>query len=328
MGEMEKTENWRKKVFLEEWFGFLEGRELGKISRGLFERVFATNPRDMFSLIEESVRLRRLALMSVQPYKAKDRPYAIEKLFFDFDSEGDLDRAWCDVVKFADALIRFYGVRPLIVFSGGKGYHVYVFLNRLYSFEAEKIEIAKQIYLQLQKILLRGLELRSLDTHVLGDIKRLSRLPFSLNEKSGNLCLPIDLNRRFYLPCSLFGFQTFGLSEDFVKKACEEVKEKTLLKPLHRVNILRGQSESIRPIVRELIEECREGRDLTHRERLIILLEMLKAGCSDQEIHDVFRNQPDYDEKKTQYFIEHARKRRYKPFTREKILEVVGSRAK
>ena len=43
--------------------------------------------------------------------------------------------------------------------------------------------------------------------------------------------MPIELNRRCYLPCSLFGFQTFGLSEDFVKKACEEVKEKTLLKP-------------------------------------------------------------------------------------------------
>jgi DNA primase large subunit len=51
---------------------------------------------------------------------------------------------------------------------------------------------------------------------------------------------------------------------------------------------------------------------------------MIAAGYTDQEIHSLFRNQPDYNEKKTQYFIEHARKRGYKPFTVQKILEAVG----
>jgi len=42
--------------------------------------------------------------MCVQPYRSLEQPYAIEKL--SFDSEGDLDRAWSDVAKFADSLMR------------------------------------------------------------------------------------------------------------------------------------------------------------------------------------------------------------------------------
>lgn len=42
------------------------------------------------------------------------------------------------------------------MFSGNKGYRVYVFLDMLYSFEAKDIEVAKQMYLALQKILLMG----------------------------------------------------------------------------------------------------------------------------------------------------------------------------
>jgi hypothetical protein len=308
--------------FLEEWFGFIEGRELGKP-----ERVFTTDPKDMFNLIDESVRLRRPAYMSVQPYRAKDQPYAIEKLFFDFDSDGDLDRAWSDVSKFSDHLIRFYGVRPLIVFSGCKGYHLYVFLRRPLAFEPEEAEAAKQIYLELQRVLLRGLTLETLDRQVLGDLKRLSRIPFSLNEKSGCLCQPIDLNRRFYMPSGLLGFQAFGLSEDRIKKVWESVEEEMLLK---RLRLLRSKPtnvrrRSIRPQVQHLIELAKRGVELDHIHRLIILFELLSIGCSDQEIHEVFASQKDYSPKETQYYIDHARKMGYKPFTSKRILEAIES---
>lgn len=302
--------------FLEEWFGILEGRELGKP-----ERVFTRDPRDMFSLIDESVRFRRPAYMSVQPYKAKDQPYAIEKLFFDFDSDGDLDRAWSDVSKFSDHLIRFYGVRPLVVFSGCKGYHIYIFLNRAYAFS--EVELAKEVYLSLQRALLRGLTLETLDRQVLGDIKRLSRIPFSLHEKSGNLCEPIDLNRRLYVPSGLFGFQAFGLSEAQVKKACENLRLKTQFIALRRKTV--RAAKGIRADVQHLIDQAKSGVELDHIHRLIILFEMLSIGCSDQEIHQVFASQRDYSPKETQYFIDHARKMGYKPFTSKRILEALES---
>ena len=306
--------------FLLEWFGF-EGRELGKP-----ERYFSSDPEDMFALIKESVEFRKPAYMSVQPYRGLDQPYAIEKLFFDFDSEGDLDRAWSDVVKFSDSLIRFYEVRPLIVFSGNKGYHVYVFLDRIYSFEEIGLEAAKQIYLEMQRILLRGLDLKTLDHQILGDLKRLSRIPFSLNEKSGNLCLPIDLNRRFYVPSGLLGFQAYSLSEDFVKKACEAAKERMMLKPLHRRTAFRlKECGEIRPCVKHLIDLAQRGVELPHIHRCIILFEMLAKGYSDQDIHAVFSSQRDYSPKKTQYFIDQARKRGYKPFTTKRILEAIGA---
>jgi hypothetical protein len=304
--------------FLEEWFGILEGRELGKP-----ERVFTTDPKDMFNLIDESVRLRRPAYMSVQPYRAKDQPYAIEKLFFDFDSDGDLDRAWSDASKFSDHLIRFYGVRPLVVFSGCKGYHVYVFLSRVYAFSG--VEAGREVYLSLQKALLRGLTLETLDRQVLGDLKRLSRLPFSLNEKSGSLCQPIDLNRRFYVPSGLFGFQAFGLSERQVKKVCESLKVKLNLMSLRRKAARVKVNRGVRAEVQFLIDQAKSGVELDHIHRLIILFELLSLGCSDQEIHEVFASQRDYSPKETQYFIDHARKMGYKPFTSKRILEAIES---
>jgi hypothetical protein len=307
--------------FLMKWFGFLEGRELGKP-----ERFFTKDPRDMFNLMDETLELRRPAYMSVQPYKGRDQPHAIEKLFFDFDSDGNLDRAWSDVCKLADHLIRFYDVRPLIVFSGNRGYHLYVFLSRPLAFEFEEIEAAKQIYLELQRALLRGLDLKTLDQCSLGDLKRLSRIPFSLNEKSGELCQPVDLNRRFYVPSGLLGFQTFGLSEDRIRKVCESVKEEMLLKRLlrHKPKPANIRRRGIRPEVQYLIDQAKSGVELNHIHRVIILFEMIACGCSDQEIHEVFASQRDYSPKETQYYIGHARKTGYKPFSTKRILEVLS----
>jgi DNA primase large subunit len=56
---------------------------------------------------------------------------------------------------------------------------------------------------------------------------------------------------------------------------------------------------------------------------LAILFELIANGYTDDEIVDVFKNQEDFDEKKTRYIITHARKQGYKPFSRERLKEIV-----
>ena len=94
--------------------------------------------------------------MSVQPYKKRDCLYGLEKLFFDFGSEKNREKAWLDVQKFAKSLKNFYGIKPLIVFSGKKGYLLYVWLWNTVQFHTFKEEMIKKIYSGLQNKLLKG----------------------------------------------------------------------------------------------------------------------------------------------------------------------------
>ena len=50
---------------------------------------------------------------------------------------------------------------------------------------------------------------------------------------------------------------------------------------------------------------------------------MINAGYSDEEIHEVFRYSCDYKREKTQYMIDHARRRKYKPFSWRRLIELV-----
>jgi len=77
--------------------------------------------------------------------------------------------------------------------------------------------------------------------------------------------------------------------------------------------------------VREVksIEKSRKDIHLTHNQRLAILFELLANGYDDDEIVDIFKNQEDFDEKKTRYFINHARNQGYRPFATERLKEIV-----
>ncbi|MBX5321280.1 MAG: hypothetical protein QHH12_08245 [Candidatus Bathyarchaeota archaeon] len=60
--------------FMLDWFG-CEGRELG-----CPERFFTSNSADLFGTIKKCAQTLQPCYMSVQPYRAKDTPCAIEAL--------------------------------------------------------------------------------------------------------------------------------------------------------------------------------------------------------------------------------------------------------
>jgi len=125
--------------FLPVWFGYL-GRELGTPARR-----FSNTPEELIKLVESCRRQKTPCYCSVQPYNARKRPCAIEKLFYDFDCKEDPSQAWRDAAAFSETLIQHYRILPLIVFSGNKGYHVYVFLKKPLPFKAENYNLAKKM---------------------------------------------------------------------------------------------------------------------------------------------------------------------------------------
>jgi len=68
------------------------------------------------------------------------------------------------------------------------------------------------------------------------------------------------------------------------------------------------------PCIKKLIERALAGDELSHQERLVLLFYLINTNCSDEDILKIYSNQPDFDEKKTKYFISHARKHKYKPY--------------
>jgi len=141
--------SYRRHNFFNEWFGIYAGRELGNP-----ERWFTDQPKDLEDHVRKCAENNLPCLMSVQPYNARDQPFGLEKIFFDFDSKGDLAKAWKEAKAFAQALTKYYNVHPFLAFSGSKGYHVYVFLESTVTFPTWRLDFVKHIYETLQRKLL------------------------------------------------------------------------------------------------------------------------------------------------------------------------------
>lgn len=61
------------------------------------------------------------------------------------------------------------------------------------------------------------------------------------------------------------------------------------------------------PCIQFILEKAKKGENLNHSERLLIAFFYSNAGFSIEETIDVFRTMPDFNEKKTRYYVEQSR---------------------
>ncbi|MEM2465155.1 MAG: hypothetical protein QXL85_06035 [Candidatus Bathyarchaeia archaeon] len=309
--------------FYRDWFGIHGGREIlltyGEKARG---RLFISASGEL----EDYIRLCREAgapaYMSVQPYQAKDQPLGIEKLFFEFDCPEDPQRAWEDAKQLANSIIRYYNASPLLKFSGKKGYHVDVFLRQTVAFNlnAHPLEFVKAVYERLQEKILLGLSLPTLDRQVLGDIKRLERVPYSTHEATGQLCQPIDLEGKPLKPeeCDVEAYRKNGLSTKLLEHVIHELQSEEKWRALYRersmAHINLNKDKRIRrPCIQAALSQPLHGGS-GHLMRLAVVREFQAAGYTPDQIIPLFQNQTDFDEKKTRYYVEHAFRNPRPPF--------------
>jgi DNA primase catalytic subunit len=151
----------------------------------------AANPEDFITWIQENEEKKRCSYASVQPFNSYEAPLCLEKRFYDFDCLEDPSRAQEETLDFVERLARFYDIEPLITFSGNKGNHVYIYLEKPFATGNSKQNF-KVIYRILQRMLLGNAEYETLDFSVIGDISQLARVPFTHHEKTGKICTPID----------------------------------------------------------------------------------------------------------------------------------------
>ncbi|MCX8204278.1 MAG: DNA primase large subunit PriL [Candidatus Nezhaarchaeota archaeon] len=81
---------------------------------------------------------------------------------------------------------------------------------------------------------------------------------------------------------------------------------------------LSGSEESYPPCIKSLISDALAGKSLPHTARFTLASFLISLGKSVDEVVDIFRNLPDFDEKRTLYHVRHiageaGSKTRYSP---------------
>jgi hypothetical protein len=295
-----------------DWFG-LEGREVGDPYRS-----FCPRPVAFLRFVNRCHASRAPCYLSVNPYRGRDHVAGLEKLFFDFDCADAPDHAFDEATDFAHKLETHYHVTPLLVFSGRKGYHVYVYLWNTVTFDAAREPFVKAVYRRVANLLLDGLTYETLDRQSLGDVKRLARVPYTTHPGSGQQCHPVNPSGKRLPPMSInvAAYQQHGLDDVVFETAVTQVRSQDRQRRWVRA----PRVERVRPAVLALIERGPAGKG-HHHENLVILFELINAGYPDEAIHAVFQRifGEHYGAATTQYNIDYARRRGYRPFRIENI---------
>ena len=295
--------------FLSAFFATHAGRDCGDPYQ-----KFIPDSNVFRNFYHECERQHKPCFMSVQPRRKHNVVFALEKLFFDFDCEGNVDKAFQEAKEFSAKIKKYYGGESLLVFSGHKGYHLYVFCEQTLQFNPS---LYKPAYEQLQKKLLRGLDYETLDPQPLSDVKRLARVPYSRHEETGHRCTPVTMNGDplLVLPSAIDGYRQHGLSVELVERTLEQIeKRRKRRRPRHKKRQI--QFSDVRPCVNSALRQNLEGH---HKMRHVIAVEFLHLGWRVEDVVQLFATQPDFDPEESRYQVSHARRQGYRTYTCEKI---------
>jgi hypothetical protein len=186
---------------------------------------------------------------------------------------------------------------------------VYVYLNHVCEIERGQTEFAKKIYKQLQVSLLKGYNYQYIDTHVIGDINRLCRIPLSIHQKTGEECVIVDNQLRPDKIRSVEFFKLYGLKDADIGATIRNVihsknakfsKQVNKRQPDNQLTLHTANFKSVRPCFRKAMD----AGEMVHQQRLALLHELYATGCKNrEEIIDVFRCFNDFNESKTSYQV-------------------------
>lgn len=341
------TQSVSRGKFFYEWFVGREGedklkklgwgRDLGKPERAFFS-VNEVSPETLEKGYSDLEKKGRPIYQSISYYMGRDdsrlvsgRIAALEKIFIDLDVKGvDVDRAIRLALEEARILydhLRSFG-EPLMVFSGRRGYHIYLWLPAA-------IE-DKDVYTYIIKALgIHELGLRFIDTVVLEPC-HIARIPYTLHEKTGKQVTPLDSDFR---PIDI---ESFSLHSYFTNPMDNHVIEEayTLKEAYSRLELARKYwmylellknprkalvSNKLPDIVRWLLDKGAEEGYRNNAAFIIATWLMNKGYTYDdtlltlQEWNE--KNKPPLPQREIEYVVRSVFKHRYKPVSRKKAIQ-------
>ena len=160
---------------------------------------------------------------SVYSFNEEATHVLVDKIFLDLDSEKKPHNALYDAQELSTYCFEEYEIPAYIVYSGSKGYHGYV----PFAPEWMTVEDGVDAIRAVQTNLVNEARLRTADPKIVGDIRRLCRIPITkhvnrFGQVNGRYCMPLDFNmlyemshdeivRRSYAPEKIGWYYTTGL---------------------------------------------------------------------------------------------------------------------
>ncbi len=257
----------------------------------------------------------------------------IDKFVFDIDCKTNLKKAFEDTITLVDRLEK-KSIPCSVVFSGGKGFHVYGLLK------PKKLsrDIATYYLTHLQRELSE--EIKTVDTHLIGDTRRMIRVPNTLNDS--RYCTPLPINFKEMSPGEILNYSTsirthrlyftYGklrpiqelVNVSFSRKVdnkTQNIAPQDMMKvsSIPDIDILK---ELIRPCVFEAIVKPNPP----HMIRLNLVSELMFLGFSEDQVLEIIKNLDweDFDERATKYQIKKIFEKKLKPCSNSKLCEILG----
>jgi len=176
-----------------------------------------------------------------------------------------------------------------------------------------------------ERQILKGLKLPTLDKGVIGDIKRLARLSYSIHEKTERQCVPVNLEGNPLTIETIAPYRESGLETKLLETICKELAAKKRWEEIRakrrKTYKFDKASRTARPCI-EVALSLPLHKGEGHKMRLGVAVEHLCKGFSMDEVVDLFRSQVDFNESKTRYFVTDAQRKGYKPFKCSTIKEL------
>ena len=244
--------------------------------------------------------------------------FLIDKIFFDFDGKNSLEEAITLYHYFKEK--KFTAI-PVI--SGMKGFHIYLLVTPDYY---TKQELTLSSYSIVYEVFEKA---NSLDTHVLGDIRRLVRIPNTLRPPENKTwCSYLPPYFDELSPTEIFSYQKapHNFKYKINKIPClTDLISDNIVVPEDQNNVEINHTKHIHKDILNYVRPCLVKLitlpNAPHTARLAVTIDLINAGFSDYQMLNLYRRLGwnDFDPEITLSYIKAIRKRNYHPYSCKKL---------
>jgi len=130
---------------------------------------------------------------SIIDSKVQPSSITLRRIFFDFDHLTKPENAFADAKRLSSYLAE-YNISHIVHYSGSKGFHVFIQLKPVtYKLTIKSETALKNKVAKLQLYFRDVLHLKTLDYHIVGDVKRLVRVPYLYHQASKRIPFPTNV---------------------------------------------------------------------------------------------------------------------------------------
>ena len=287
--------------------------------------------------------------VSVCYYGSDLKPEFLDRVVYDLDiplkkdlckrlrkEDRGVFKRWLNFVKIeAYRLYHFikkrYDTTPILIYTGNRGYQIHVLLDRIIESEhystvfnilrAGFVErrIPQSLIEETESILGDFVLESVVDWHVT-DSARMLRIPYTKHE-AGGVCTIIDPNTLKPLKASrAIGLLSNPVDASWIVRIISTKLEFNKVKRVSFSKKKEGRKYSIEellehhspPCIKAIWEKFKAHIEVDHHSRLVLLWYLMNKGYSKEEIIEIFKMLPDYDEEITKYQVDYAFRKQYK----------------